>query len=142
MNALLSIRPEFARKILDGTKRYEYRKRAFAKPVERIFVYSSSPTQHIVGEIEVAFVHSAKPSAIWHKTCRQSGIQYAFFKEYFGRRSEAYAIEVASVTIYDSPVDPFVLFSRFTPPQSYMYLHEKDVERIRAIGLANITSKN
>ncbi|MBN2267375.1 MAG: ASCH domain-containing protein [Candidatus Babeliaceae bacterium] len=132
MNALLSIKPEFACKILEGTKKYEYRKRAFGKPVERIFVYASSPQQHIVGEIEVASVHSAKPSSIWQKTHKASGISYSYFKEYFSQKVEAFAIEVASVTIYDEPIDPFNLFDQFTPPQSYMYLDEDDVAKIRS----------
>jgi len=131
MNALLSIKPEFAERIMDGTKRYEYRRRVFGKPVERIFVYASSPHQHIVGEIEVAGIHSAAPSEIWRRTRASSGISYGYFKEYFFQRREAHAIEVAAVIVYNHPVNPYVLINGFVPPQSYMYLHDRVAEIIR-----------
>ena len=45
MNVLLSIKPEFAFKIFDGTKKYEFRKSIFKKPgVKKVIVYASSPT--------------------------------------------------------------------------------------------------
>ena len=42
---LLSIKPEYANKIFDGQKRYEYRKRIPKKEVSKIIVYSSAPEQ-------------------------------------------------------------------------------------------------
>jgi predicted transcriptional regulator len=131
MNALLSIKPEFADLILDGTKKYEYRRRVFGRPVERIFVYASSPHQQIVGEIEVARIHSASPSAIWRKTRGAAGISHSYFIEYFAERREAHAIEVASVTVYDGPVNPYDLFTDFVPPQSYMYVDDDVARKIR-----------
>lgn len=132
MNALLSIKPEFAHGIFKGAKRYEYRKRVFTRPVERVFVYASSPEQHIVGELEVAGIHSASPSTIWRKTRLRSGISYSYFKDYFAEREKAHAIELGCVTVYEEPVDPYSVFPGFVPPQSYMYLTDDHVGRIRA----------
>lgn len=133
MNALLSVKPEFANRILDGTKKYEYRKRVFSKPVERIFVYSSSPTQRIVGEIELVQVHCAAPSSIWRRTRLHSGISRRYFLEYFSGRDVGYAIEVGAVHPYSRPVDPFTVLVGFVPPQSYMYVCDADAGEIRYV---------
>ena len=50
---LLSIKPEYANKIFDGQKHYEYRKRIPKKEVSKIVVYSSAPEQAVIGEFEV-----------------------------------------------------------------------------------------
>lgn len=50
---LLSIKPEYANKIFDGQKHYEYRKRIPKKEVSKIVVYSSAPEQAVIGEVEV-----------------------------------------------------------------------------------------
>ena len=48
MRVLLSIKPEFAEKILNGAKRYEFRKQAFAQPVEAVVLYATKPVGKIV----------------------------------------------------------------------------------------------
>ena len=53
MKVLLSIKPEFADKIFNGTKKYEYRRSIFKKKeVKTVVVYASSPIQKIIGEFE------------------------------------------------------------------------------------------
>ena len=42
---LLSIKPEYAKKIIDGTKKYEFRKRLAKHPVTKIIIYSTFPGQ-------------------------------------------------------------------------------------------------
>ena len=37
---LLSIKPEYAHKILEGTKKYEFRKHLPKKKIEKIIIYS------------------------------------------------------------------------------------------------------
>ena len=53
MHALLSIKPEYAEKILKGEKLVEFRIVAFAQEVSKIFIYATSPVCRIVGEFEV-----------------------------------------------------------------------------------------
>lgn len=46
MKILLSIKPEFADKIFEGTKQFEFRKSIFKdKTVRKVVVYASSPIQ-------------------------------------------------------------------------------------------------
>ena len=49
MTVLLSIKPDYVEKILDGSKKYEFRKIIFNDNIQRIMIYSSSPVKKIVG---------------------------------------------------------------------------------------------
>lgn len=46
---LLSINPIHVENILNGTKSYEFRKRACKKQVDRILIYSTNPVMKVVG---------------------------------------------------------------------------------------------
>ena len=50
MKVVLSIKPEFANKIFEGTKKYEFRRAIFKNPnIKKVVVYSSSPVKKIIG---------------------------------------------------------------------------------------------
>ena len=54
MKVLLSIKPEYAYKIFDGSKKYEFRRSVFKDTnVKTIVVYASSPVQKVIGEFEI-----------------------------------------------------------------------------------------
>jgi len=54
MNVILSIKPEYAFKIFNGTKLFEFRKAIFKNPaVKKVIVYASSPVQRVIGEFEI-----------------------------------------------------------------------------------------
>ena len=75
MRVLLSIKPEFAFKIFDGEKKYEFRKVVFKNPkVKTVVVYASSPVQKVIGEFEIEDILSSNPNEIWKKTKKYSGI--------------------------------------------------------------------
>ena len=66
MRVLLSIKPEYAFKIFDGTKRFEFRKVIFKNPdVKTVVVYASSPVQQVIGEFEIENIFSYEPDALW-----------------------------------------------------------------------------
>ena len=48
---LLSIKPEYANKIMSGEKKFEYRKAAPQKNVDTILIYSTKPQGIILGEV-------------------------------------------------------------------------------------------
>ena len=55
MKVLLSIKPEFADKIFNGTKKYEFRKSIFKnKDVDTVVVYASSPCKYIINWYTIA----------------------------------------------------------------------------------------
>ena len=49
MNVLLSVKPKYAEKIVEGKKKYEFRRAIFQKQnIEKVYIYSSSPVSKIV----------------------------------------------------------------------------------------------
>lgn len=122
MKALLSIKPEYAYKIFDGSKKYEFRKVIFKNPnIQTVVVYASSPVQQVIGEFDIDIILSQEPDKIWIKTKEFSGITEEFFFEYFADRNVAHAIKIKEVRRYKNPLSIRKDFN-VTPPQSYVYL--------------------
>ncbi|PZO61998.1 MAG: hypothetical protein DI635_13380 [Pseudoxanthomonas suwonensis] len=123
MKILLSIKPEFAEKILDGTKKFEFRRRVHAHPdVRSVIIYATMPVGQVVGEFSIERIHSAAPTVIWDKTRSHSGITRTFYRRYFSGRRIAHAIEVRDAQRYPEPQP----LSKYLPsgiaPQSYAYV--------------------
>ncbi|MGL4094824.1 ASCH domain-containing protein [Agrobacterium cavarae] len=123
MKVLLSIKPEYAEKIFNGEKSFEFRKTIFTDPdVDTVVVYATMPVGKVIGEFKIADVHEGEPEDIWRKTEKKSGISSSFFSEYFLGRKRAYAIEVGETKIFDVPKTVMEILGRSTPPQSFAYL--------------------
>ncbi|APG03522.1 hypothetical protein BJI69_06080 [Luteibacter rhizovicinus DSM 16549] len=124
MKVLLSIKPEYAEKILLGEKRFEFRK-AVPKnaAVRTIVIYATMPVGKVVGEFEVGGILAERPRNIWSMTSAFAGITKRFFNEYFEGRTTAYAIKVKSPKRYDKPLDLSSVLTSGIPPQSFCYLH-------------------
>jgi len=123
MKALLSIKPEFADKILSGEKRYEYRKQIFKQNVDTVLLYSTKPVGKIVGEFKVEKIVSGSNISLWEETKKYSGISWDFFNAYFSGRNKCFAIKIGTVKKYDTFIDPYLCFSNFVAPQSYKYIN-------------------
>lgn len=122
MRVLLSIKPEFAFKIFEGVKRFEFRKVIFKNPnVSTVVVYASSPVQQVIGEFEIDDILSSNPNEIWEQTKKYSGISEDFFYEYFADRKIAHAIKIKEIKKYKTPLSLKEDFN-VLPPQSYLYL--------------------
>ena len=80
MKVVLSIKPQFAEKIFNGTKQFEFRNSIFKnKKVKSVVVYASSPVQKVIGEFEIEEILMENPATLWEITHNFSGIT----KEYF-----------------------------------------------------------
>lgn len=122
MTVLLSIKPEFAFKIFNGSKKYEYRRAIFArKEVTTVVVYASHPVKRVIGEFEIGGILHDEPHSLWALTKQYAGINKTRFFEYFRDRAKGYAIEIRSTVTYK---DPMLLSSLMvsSPPQSFMYI--------------------
>lgn len=123
MKVLLAIKQEFASKIFDGTKRYEFRKSIFKdERVKTIVVYVSSPVQKVIGEFEIETVYRGEPEVIWARTKKHSGISKEFFDLYFAERDNAYAIKIKKTKKYRRPKALKEDYNLTFAPQSYVYL--------------------
>lgn len=127
MKVLLSIKPEFAFKIFDGEKKFEFRKVIFKNPdIRTVVVYASSPVQQVIGEFEIDDILSSSPDEIWELTKKYSGISEMYFHEYFENRLVAHAIKIKNTKRYKRPMSLKEDFN-VLPPQSYLYLKEEVV---------------
>jgi predicted transcriptional regulator len=122
MKVLLSIKPEFALRIFDGSKKYEYRRIIFKRRgVETVVVYASDPIRRIIGEFEIGEILHEKPEQLWAQTFNHAGITKARFMEYFGNHAKGYAIGIRKARKYQTPLSLDELMLSL-PPQSFMYL--------------------
>ena len=122
MKVLLSIKPEFAEKIFNGTKHFEFRRSIFKnQTIKKIIVYASSPIQKVIGEFEIDHILSLHPESLWKKTHQHSGITEDYFFEYFGDKEIGHAIKVKNIKRYKNPLCLRKNFNAI-PPQSFLYL--------------------
>lgn len=120
---LLSIKPEYANKIFDGQKRYEYRKRIPKKEVSKIIVYSSAPEQAVIGEIEVIKTLKMKPTPLWNSTKANAGISRSKYRKYFSGCTMAYAFVIGSFEKYPTSKS-LADYNIQSAPQSFVYLDD------------------
>jgi predicted transcriptional regulator len=123
MDVLLSIKPKYVKSIIDGDKRYEFRKTIFKnREINRIYIYSSSPVKKIVGTFEIGGILEDHPSDLWDTVKEFAGIDDRDFFAYFEGKSRAFAIEIQNRQEFDNPIDPYETMPGFVPPQSYCYM--------------------
>lgn len=122
MNVLLSIRPCYAERILDGEKKYEFRRRIFRKDVESIYIYSTSPVKRIVGVLRIEQIIEGTVEMIWEECSSGAGLSREEYFGYFENKEKAFAIKIKEVQAFDEPVDPNVISEDFVPPQSFRYV--------------------
>lgn len=127
MKVLLSIKPEFAEKIFEGTKKFEFRRSVFKnKNVKTVVVYASSPVQRVIGEFEIDTILKDDLQQLWNTTKDFSGISENFFFDYFQNKEKGYAIKIKKTKKYKKALCLKENFNA-TPPQSFMYLREYEV---------------
>lgn len=118
---LLSIKPEYAKKIIKRTKKFEFRRRLPKEPVDSIIIYSTSPDMKVIAEVEVLEILALSNDSLWNLTKSAAGISRPKFFEYFKGCEVAYAFRLGKVSEYN----PSLQLSDFgiqKPPQSFMYI--------------------
>lgn len=127
MKVLLSIKPEFAERIFDGSKKYEFRKAVFKNSgIKTVVVYASSPTQRVIGEFEIETIISDSPEMLWNETKEFAGVEEHFFYEYFANREMGFAIKIKKTKKYKESLCLREHFN-LTPPQSFLYLRNENL---------------
>lgn len=122
MKVLLSIKPEFAERIFDGSKKYEFRKAIFKNPdIKTVIVYASSPVQRVIGEFDIETILTDAPESLWKMTKEYSGISEELFLNYFSKREVGFAIKVKKTRRYKKSLCLRENY-RIAPPQSFCYV--------------------
>ena len=118
---LLPIKPEYANKIVEQKKLYEYRKNICKRKIDKIVIYSTSPVKRVVAEVEVKSVLSNTPNKLWKETKQYSGISKTKYMKYFKNKKIAFAYELGKIIIYKQPKMLEDIGINYYP-QSYVYL--------------------
>lgn len=126
MKVLLSIKPEYALKIFDGKKKFEYRKSLFKRSdIDTVIVYATKPIGKIIGEFEIGEIIEDTPVELWNLTKTFSGIKKKDYMNYFNDREKAFAITIKATNKYDNPMELSELNQNIkVPPQSFRYIVE------------------
>lgn len=125
MEVILSIKPEYANKIFNGSKKFEFRRSIFKnKEVTKIIVYASSPVSKIIGEFEIEKILYEDLKSLWKLTKDFSGISEKYYYDYFIGKENGYALEVKKVKLYKEVLCIKETFG-INPPQSFAYVKKK-----------------
>lgn len=122
--ALFSIKPKFARLILSGEKRCEYRRRLPARPVSDIAIYATNPVSRVIGEAKVEAVLFLEKEELWQQTCLYGGISRKEFDSYFCGLEKAGALLLSHPVVYDRSLS-IEEMGAIRPPQSFCYLGDQ-----------------
>lgn len=120
---LLSIHPHHVKNIMNGSKRFELR-RKIPTHIKKIVIYATAPECKIVGICTVERIICDTPNELWPQVCGASGVQRTFFDEYFSGADKAYAIQLGRMSVISREIKldhPRILK---TPPQSFTYLNK------------------
>lgn len=118
---LLSINPEHVVNILNGSKKYEFRKRKCRQPVKKIVMYETAPTMLVVGEAEVLEIIEDSPEKVWSVTASFSGINKSFFDQYYYGRNVAVAYKLGKIKKFKQPRS-LSDYGLRQAPQSFAYV--------------------
>lgn len=124
---LLSIRPKYIDEIINGTKKFEFRKKIpnFNEEIStRIILYCSKPRMEIMGSMELRDYYSGD----FEEIMRIVGADDSYRERignYFDNKEICHAIKIDGFTVYKHSI-PLrqlrELDKNFCPGQSYRYL--------------------
>jgi predicted transcriptional regulator len=137
---LMSLRPEFAKRIINGSKRVEIRRKFAKKWIGyNVCLYSSRGASALVGEAKIEMIDHGSPEYIWERYNNDIGSTYDEFLQYVGSSKEIYAIVLTDVKPYKESVPisqlSHILSNELTPPQSY-YLLDNNEKWSQAVSIA------
>ncbi len=139
---LMSVRPVFARALIEGRKRIEVRRR-FSKKWEgaRVALYATQPDGMLLGEVTIRRVTLAPPQRLWKEFGAYMGCTRTEFDAYVRGVSSAAAIEVEHPRPYLAPISLAEIehwgCTAPRPPQSFVVIEPED-DWGRALALASL----
>ena len=124
-DVVLSIRPQYTDKIMEGKKTIELRRRfPVSAPRGTIaFIYSTSPVRAMVGRAEIDDVVKLPVDQIWRQFGKSAFIKRSEFNAYFYGVDEGFALQFKNPLPFPRALSLSELRDRFgfEPPQSFLY---------------------
>jgi predicted transcriptional regulator len=130
----MSIHPKYADAILEGWKQVEFRKRPLAPDVSTAVIYATSPTKRILGEFTIDRTLLSTPRELWESVGRVGGIDVDSYMAYYAGNDSAAGILVSVARRYPRPVALAELDPAPAVPQSFTYISQAQLDRIRGLG--------
>ena len=117
---------DFEEEIIEGRKKFEYRKKLFKRSdISSIVVYATKPYGKVVGEFEIETILEENIDKLWSDTKHLSGISEEFFYEYFKDRDSGFAIQIKKFKEYKKHLELSEFDSTIkTAPQSFCYIRK------------------
>lgn len=129
----ISVKPEYAHKIISGEKTIELRKVApKASENDIVIIYSTNPEKAIIGICKVASVIKLKPTTMWANHKNNLGINKKSYTDYYRDADKAVGIVLKSACKLDMQIDLSAIkqiFPKFSPPQTYRYYTKNSILR-------------
>lgn len=123
---LMPIKPKYANQILDGTKKFEYRKSKIRKETVRsVIIYATVPVKKVIGEAEIVDIIEDTPENIQNQTLEHSGISKEDYDKYFKGKDTAVAYVLGNTKKYNKEKS-LAKFDICYYPQSYVYVSSPD----------------
>lgn len=123
---LISVKPEFANKIISKHKLIELRKnKPCAQVGDYVIIYSTIPVKAIVGFAKIENIIESSPEEMWDKHSKKLGIDKLRFDEYYAKSVRSIGLELSCVCKIRNniPLESIrSIYPKFTPPQSYKYV--------------------
>ncbi|MBZ9669814.1 helix-turn-helix domain-containing protein [Mesorhizobium sp. ES1-3] len=124
-DVVLSIRPQYSEKILEGRKTVELRRRfPLSAPGGTIaYIYATSPIRAMVGMTEIKSVLKLPVDQIWTDFEEAASIGREEFRKYFEGLDFGCVLLFDDIRAFSRPVPLDELRQRFgfEPPQSFLY---------------------
>jgi len=133
---MISLKEEYLNRILEGTKKYEFR-RVFASSLDEPFlcaIYVSSPIQKIKG-----IIYFDKPirDSVDNLLDLARKSKYPYIqsvKNYFDEKNTGYALPVLKINMFNNPIsleDLQNIHPNFRPPQSFYSLEREQFLKLK-----------
>jgi predicted transcriptional regulator len=136
---LLSIRPQHAAAIENGTKRVEFR-RKFSRKLKAAtaLIYVTSPIQQLRLSASILDVVESTPESLWERFGPVAGCDRTDFDQYFSGTDSGFAIALSHVQPLTNPLHAQSADLRslnFHPPQSFAILDSKSPLVQKVVGV-------
>jgi predicted transcriptional regulator len=125
---IISVKPEYARKILKGEKTIELRKCAPKKVGKDgyILIYVTAPIKELWGVYKIQNIIKENPNTLWENFGKQTGITKQEYNDYYKENKNAFGLqlkEVKNLFKHSIKLNSLKnLIPGFMPPQTYSYI--------------------
>lgn len=135
-NVIISIKPEYALKIISGEKTIELRRKF---PIDHIeggiaLIYASSPIKKIIGYATIEKVTELSIDSLWKKCSKKACVKKEFFYSYFDGIDTGFALSLKNPVELTETLDIKRMQEEFfvSAPQSFRYAPDRVLDCVAA----------